>query len=67
MSPWFLTLSPLGGSILITSAPISAKTIVQKGPDSTLVRSITFIPESAPLLFSAVIYAPTAVGTSSIE
>ena len=33
-----------------------AKSIVQKGPESTLVKSITFTPESAPLLlFSEVI------------
>ena len=41
--------SPLGGSILITSAPRSASSIVQKGPAITCVRSMTRSPASAPL------------------
>src|SRR5271167_145162 len=40
---------PVGGpgsSILITSAPRSARIIVQKGPGASLVRSSTLIPSS---------------------
>src|SRR5260370_36906282 len=43
---------PVGGpgsSILITSAPRSARIIVQKGPGASLVRSSTFIPLSGGL------------------
>jgi len=42
--------SPFGGSILITSAPRSASSIVQNGPAITWVRSTTRRPASAPLL-----------------
>jgi hypothetical protein len=34
----------------MTLAPWSASTIVQYGPDSTRVKSITVNPESAPLI-----------------
>src|SRR3984957_17920385 len=43
---------PVGGpgsSTLITSAPRSARIIVQKGPGASLVRSSTFIPLSGGL------------------
>src|SRR4051812_17137257 len=41
--------SPVGGSTLITSAPRSASSIVQNGPDSTWVRSTTRSPASGPV------------------
>src|SRR4051812_15395444 len=42
-------LSPSGGSILITSAPISAMICVQYGPITIAVRSTTHTPASGPL------------------
>ena len=42
-------LSPSGGSILITSAPMSAMIWVQYGPITMAVRSTTRTPDSGPL------------------
>src|SRR5262245_42074650 len=42
-------LSPSGGSILITSAPMSAIICVQYGPITIAVRSTTFTPANGPL------------------
>src|SRR5262245_17287011 len=42
-----LVESPLGGSILMTSAPRSASSIAQKGPAITCVTSSTLRPASA--------------------
>src|SRR5690349_1747658 len=42
-------LSPCGGSILITSAPMSAMICVQYGPITIAVRSTTDKPASGPL------------------
>src|SRR6201988_5371119 len=42
-------LSPSGGSILITSAPMSAMICVQYGPITIAVRSTTRTPVSGPL------------------
>src|SRR6185312_5990382 len=42
-------LSPSGGSILITSAPMSAMICVQYGPITIAVRSMTTTPASGPL------------------
>src|ERR1700754_3147930 len=42
-------LSPSGGSILITSAPMSAMICVQYGPITIAVRSTTSTPASGPL------------------
>src|SRR6266446_4854800 len=41
-------MSPPSGSILITSAPWSARNIVANGPETTLVRSSTLIPANGP-------------------
>src|SRR5262245_44877289 len=43
-SPWPRTVSPCAVSILTTSAPMSARSMVENGPDSTRVRSITRMP-----------------------
>src|SRR5271154_2514277 len=41
-------MSPPRGSILITSAPCSARNVVASGPETTLVRSRTLTPVSGP-------------------
>src|SRR5262245_17702565 len=41
-------MSPTGASILMTSAPMSAIIMVQKGPVITLLKSNTRTPESGP-------------------
>jgi hypothetical protein len=47
IAPWLRTGSPAPGlSILTTSAPISASSIVQNGPAKMRVRSTTRIPVS---------------------
>ena len=43
-SPWPRTVSPCGVSILMTSAPRSASSMLENGPDSTRVRSTTRMP-----------------------
>ena len=50
----FLRLSPVGGSILITSAPKSPIMVAADGPAIKLAASIIFIPSSKNLsdLFS---------------
>src|SRR5687767_6892375 len=50
--------SPPGGSILMTSAPMSASSIEQKGPAITCVWSSTRIPSSAIIAPESVPYAP---------
>src|ERR1700722_5549374 len=45
-APWPRTESPSGASTLITSAPRSASSAVQNGPDSTRVRSTILIPDN---------------------
>src|SRR5262249_19657335 len=44
-------MSPCGGSILITSAPMSASSVPASGPAMKLARSITRIPPSACGIF----------------
>ena len=45
ITPWALVASPFPGvSILIISAPMSPRSMVQKGPESIRVRSTTLIP-----------------------
>src|ERR1700760_1186932 len=44
----YRVLSPSGGSILITSAPMSAMICVQYGPITIAVRSTTRTPDSGP-------------------
>src|SRR6476660_9546468 len=46
----YRVLSPSGGSILITSAPMSAMIWVQYGPITIAVRSTTRTPTSGPWL-----------------
>ena len=40
--------SPVGGSILMTSAPMSARICPAKGPATKLPNSMTLIPSSGP-------------------
>src|SRR5271165_3992416 len=46
-------MSPPNGSTLMTSAPWSASSMVQTGPEMTVVRSITRIPASGPSILPA--------------
>src|SRR5215472_8501557 len=54
--PWTTTPTPRmgspspGGSILTTSAPMSARSMLQKGPARILVRSTTRMPESGTVI-----------------
>src|SRR3954453_922491 len=50
-----------GSSILMTSAPMSPSSIVQKGPASTRVRSMTFSPSRAGM---RVYQKPSATSSS---
>ena len=50
-----LVISPAGGSILMTSAPRSARSIAQNGPAMTCETSTTLRPSSAPLRSMAAI------------
>jgi hypothetical protein len=43
-------MSPPSGSTLITSAPWSARNMVDNGPETTLVRSSTLIPANGPAM-----------------
>src|SRR6476660_4740871 len=54
-------LSPSGGSILITSAPMSAMICVQYGPITIAVRSTTTTPASGPLAIPLAIVCPLEV------
>src|SRR5277367_3168166 len=50
-------ISPPSGSILITSAPWSARNAVANGPETTLVKSSTLTPVSGPdISYLAFIY-----------
>ena len=52
--------SPYGGSTFRTSAPRSAKTMVQKGPASIWVRSMILTPASGPSFMVAPSARPAA-------
>ena len=54
--PVFLLVSPVGLSILMTSAPWSASIIVQYGPESILLKSNTFKPERIPFFILLFFY-----------